>query len=105
MISFGGLEFLSDGQGGVSINVRHNATDNSEVVRSVLVPAEKWAEIVNDVRPAQKERIEDVIDSELAKGAGTSTASDQTNLQNPMNGTGSVVETKVNEGEKGEQGE
>lgn len=66
MINCGGLEFQGDGNGGASIKIKHDTTENAETVRTVIVSPEEWAEVIREVRPSQAERILDVIDEKLA---------------------------------------
>lgn len=41
-----GLEFIPNSDGGLTIKIGHNSTENSEVVRSVVFTPEQWSEII-----------------------------------------------------------
>jgi hypothetical protein len=51
VIARGGLRFEGTADGGVTIAVGHNATENAEVIRTVTLDRESWSRLVAEVSP------------------------------------------------------
>lgn len=52
----GGLNFRPTPDGGVTIEVGHNATENADHIRSVTFTREEWDAILAVLRPTAAER-------------------------------------------------
>lgn len=52
-IKHNGLHFIPRGDGGVTIQVSQNATENAELIREVPLSAEQWTEITASIIPPE----------------------------------------------------
>lgn len=50
-IKHSGLEFIPNSDGGITIKVGHNSTENSEIIRDVVLTPEQWGKIVISTIP------------------------------------------------------
>lgn len=61
VIKHNGLHFIPNSDGGVTVQVGHNGTENAEIIREVTLTFEQWAEIIANTTPSPASIGEDAL--------------------------------------------